>query len=263
MDLCQNKRWSCSISRIPLHHHAIMEHHPLTPPREHDTHAASETQADEDTNFLQKWFQCRSIDIDTILNDHNRTTIPIEENIIFMNRLKDALDASSTFNSTDEKIDYFLRSFKEEAELLKRKASDATLKYYMMDMPAIVRPSFLGFLRSRSKNSANSMICRVIPSLFDRIHNLEASQHSECRNPETEQQGSVERHHSSEDTAWETSLRKARKRSQKPNTFNNSRARSSIVKKTSPKRKPEGRNTVGIRRSLRLQSRHAGSKCEE
>lgn len=151
-----------------------MDTHPLTPPQETNPTPSFGTQEDEDIDFHKRWLRCRGIKIDTLISEHNRVTIPIEEDIQLLIRLKELVEALPEPASIDQVVEDFTKQLKEAAEVSKRKSAIAAFKYYMPPLPEDVYPDFHSFLRSRSSNSTDAMIYGVFPYLIDQINAAKA-----------------------------------------------------------------------------------------
>lgn len=92
-----------------------MVSHRLTPPQESYIGATAGAQEDDDLDLLRKWFLGRGINIEEVLNNHNRVQQAIEEDAIFLNRAKNVID-NLPASEINEALDRFLKEFKEEAE---------------------------------------------------------------------------------------------------------------------------------------------------
>src|SRR4051812_26895657 len=100
-----------------------MDNHPLTPPIESYLATNTETQEDEDLDILKRWLRCRGIDIDLLVNKHNRVTIPIKEDIQVLLCLKELVEGLPESASIDQAVADFSKQLKEEAEASKRKST--------------------------------------------------------------------------------------------------------------------------------------------
>lgn len=146
-----------------------MDPHPLTFPQETYSTTSSGMQEDEDIDFHKKWLRRRGIKIDSLISEHNRVTIPIEEDIRVLVRLKELVEALPEPASIDQVVEDFTKQLKEEAEASNRKSAVAASKHYMLPLPDGVYPDFHSFLRSRTSNSTDAMIYGVFPCLVDQI----------------------------------------------------------------------------------------------
>jgi hypothetical protein len=103
---------------------------PLTPPQETFAYPRCGTQGNEDIDFLKKWLLCRCIQVYALLQEHNRVTVPIEEDIRFLGRLKELVEGLPENASVEQVVADYVQRLRKDAEELKRKARSAAFKLY-------------------------------------------------------------------------------------------------------------------------------------
>lgn len=238
-----------------------MDPRTITPPRDEPI-IGPDTQyiPDADTR-ITGWFESKGINIDGIIREHNRVSIPIEEDAIFMRSLKDQFPSPLHPAAISPTINKFLQRFKDQREEADRKARETILKVYMMKLPVDLYGDFHSFLRSRSANSTSALIYDLLPHLksqTDPPRAVDREEEEEGVEEEGRDRAKVRERSVNDDEVQSTSLKPPDRKSKGRQPLKRGRQddglrRSAVTKKKAPSSKSRNFPSEGARRSARLQ----------
>lgn len=152
---------------------------PLTPPKETDHVPDSNVQLVEGEDSLKEWLRNRGLHIDSLLSQHNRISVPIEEDIRVLSNLKSLLRQSAGNVTPQEAAASYFQDHKQEAQTLQKSADAASYNLILAPLPNDQACEMLSFLRCRSSNSAAFMISRILPYLLDQALHLPTTEISD------------------------------------------------------------------------------------
>jgi hypothetical protein len=150
-----------------------MECLPLTPPQDAPIMTDKVEAEDEDVHMLKRWLRSRGINIAALIKEHNRVTIPVEEDITVLLRLKEILQGLPNSAPIGQAVALFFAQLSERVQTLEAEATAAGFNYYM-SFPDEQLQGVHSFLRSRSVISTHILASTIIPSLLERVDAAEA-----------------------------------------------------------------------------------------
>ena len=149
---------------------------PLTPPEETAHVPHSNVQLVEGEDSLKEWLRNRGLHIDSLLSQHNRISVPIEEDIRVLSSLKSCLEQSAGNVTSQEAATSYFQDHKQGAQTLQKRADAASYNLILAPLPNDQACEMLSFLRCRSSNSAAFMISRILPYLLDQALHLSTTE---------------------------------------------------------------------------------------
>ena len=156
--------------------------HPLTPPPSVDSILLTNPEqlmllpieSDQDTvSSLENWLQsrCPTIDIKSLLRTHNRATVPIQEDLQLLRRLKTILEGSTDSDSEMAMIQAMKDLENERADSDERCRNSVFQTFYSSyEFPPALDGIWWSLLRSKSLLSINDTICQLLPHLFEEVN---------------------------------------------------------------------------------------------
>ena len=130
-------------------------------------------ESDQDTvPQLQNWLQsrCPTLDIKNLLDTYNRATIPIQEDLQLLRRLKKILEGLTESDSETAMIQAMKDLENARGESDERCRNSVYKNFYSSyEFPPTLDGIWWSLLRSKSLLSVNDTICQLLPHLFKEI----------------------------------------------------------------------------------------------
>ena len=131
-------------------------------------------ESDQDTVLsLENWLQsrCPNTDIKLLLRTYNRATLPIQEDLQLLRRLKTILEGLTDGDSERAVIQAMKDLENEHAESDERCRNSVYKTFYgSYEFPPTLDGIWWTLLRSKSLLSINDTICQLLPHLFEEVN---------------------------------------------------------------------------------------------